>query len=308
MFEFLMAQVARPEASVDPPPEEAKRFLEEKSGALDALESLLIAGPPPEWAFDLSVPRNDQRAPNGLGQMRVQRMLLARALVAAQGGQRDVAARTLEASWNLNESLRTRSETISALLGIAIARLEIGVLRKVNVEESVWQKRLTALDPRATLLDQIGLDYRLSSLRTNWNAAKSGADRSSFQPAWDFLGRPWYRLQMADWSDAMRRDLERLPSSPLILHRTFQPENATKGWGLAQILASITIPNIRNSFVRADRLALDAELTGKILRVKTVRAATGTWPPPSAELAASRFPGLSWNYSVDAGAMTIALA
>ena len=34
--DFLLAQIAKPEASIDPPPEEAIRFLEEKSSALDA--------------------------------------------------------------------------------------------------------------------------------------------------------------------------------------------------------------------------------------------------------------------------------
>ena len=67
------------------------------------------------------------------------------------------------------------------------------------------------------------------------------------------------------------------------------------------------MPNIRNSFERADRLALDAELTGKILRMKEVRRARGAWPEPSAEIAASRFPGLSWNYRPAGNAATIAL-
>jgi hypothetical protein len=66
MFEFLMAQVAKPEASIDPPSEDAIRFLDEKRVALDAIESLLIAGPPPEWALDLSVPEKDRRTPNSL--------------------------------------------------------------------------------------------------------------------------------------------------------------------------------------------------------------------------------------------------
>ncbi len=148
MFEFLMAQIATPEASIDPPPEEAIRFLEEKSGALDAMESLLIAGPPPEWAFDLSVPENDRRMPNGLGHIRLQRALMARALAASRSGHGDAPTPSLEASWNLNESLRGRPETVPALLGIAISRLEVGVLRKVSVEEDLWRKRLATLDSR----------------------------------------------------------------------------------------------------------------------------------------------------------------
>src|SRR5664279_154334 len=65
--DFLSAQIAKPEASIDAPSEEVSRFLEGKRVNLDAIESLLIAGPPPEWAFDLSVPENGRRKPNGLG-------------------------------------------------------------------------------------------------------------------------------------------------------------------------------------------------------------------------------------------------
>ena len=72
------------------------------------------------------------------------------------------------------------------------------------------------------------------------------------------------------------------------------------------IVVAISMPNIRNAFRRADRLALDAELTEKVLQAKAARTAAGAWPSPSAEIAASRFPGLGWNYRVDGGTMTIA--
>jgi hypothetical protein len=308
--DYLQAQAAKAEAAIDPPPEETVRFLDERRAALDGIEALLIAGPPPEWALDLSLPADERRPPNGLGQIRVQRILLARALTAAQGGHGDVAARSLEASWNLNESLRMRPETISALLGIAITRLEVGVLRKVNVEESVWEKRLTGLNPKAALLDWLGLDYRLDTLRTNWNAVKSDTDRSSFQPAWDFLGRPWYRMEIAAYSNQMRIELDRLRSSPLS-DRPSEPENATKGWGLAHILASITLPNIRNTFVRADRLVVDAELTSKILEASRIRKENGGhWPAAIPGIESSRYKDASWRYeaSPDGSRMSIAFS
>ena len=203
-----------------------------------------------------------------------------------------------------------RPETTPALLGIAIARLEVGVLRKVSVEESVWERRLTALNPRATLLDQIGLNYRLNSLRTGWNAVKNDADRSSFRPVRDFLERPWYRMEMADCSDRMRIELDRLRSSPLS-DRSFEAEDAKKGWGLAHILASLAIPNIRNSFARADRLVVDAELTSKVLEAKRLRRENGgRWPVAIPGIEASHFPEASWRYEVspDGGQMSIAFS
>ncbi len=312
--DFLLAQIAKPEAAIDPPGEEAIRFLEEKRAVVDAIETLLTAGPPPEWALDVSIPAEERRMPNVLGQIRIQRILLARVLAAAQGGRTDASARSLEASWNLNESLRMRPETIPALLGIAIARLEVGVLRKVNVEEDLWRRRLATLDPRLSLLDYFAVENPAKSYR--WSLLKKDGDRSGFQPAWDFLGRPWHRMEMADYSDLVRVELVSLRSASLS-DRAPEPTNPTpesanlKGWGLAHTLASIAIPNIRNSFARADRLVVDAELTSKVLEARHLRKESGErWPAAIPGIETSRFPGASWRYEVapDGARMSIAFS
>jgi hypothetical protein len=118
------------------------------------------------------------------------------------------------------------------------------------------------------------------------------------------LEEPRDRLADADDDEAFRRALAGLRDEPAF--REEEPERFT-GKSATGVTISIVIPNLRNAFQRADRLALEAELTGKILRLKEVRRARGAWPRPSAEISSSRFPGLSWNYSVDGGAMTIAL-
>ena len=112
------------------------------------------------------------------------------------------------------------------------------------------------------------------------------------------------RLWYPDYSRGWMRAIEGLRDAPAFEAPKDVAPNMNKA---TEIILAIAMPNLRSIFERADRLALDAELTGKILRVKEARAATGAWPPPSADLAASRFPGFAWNYSVDGGAMTIAL-
>jgi hypothetical protein len=119
------------------------------------------------------------------------------------------------------------------------------------------------------------------------------------------LEEPAARLADASYVEAWRRALTELRDETAFHERAPDPK---PGRNTTSILMSIALPNIRNSFERADRLALDAELTGKILRAKEARRAQGAWPQPSTEIAASRFPGLSWNYAVDSGVMTIALA
>lgn len=308
MFEFLMAQIAKPEASIDSPPEEAIRFLEEKRVAVDAIESLLNAEPPPQWLFDPSIPEKDRRMPNGLGHMRLQRTLMARALAAAHAGHNDASALSLEASWSLNESLRARPETFSALLGIGIARLEVGVLRKVNAREDLWGKRLATLDGRALLLDTLTLGYRPKLARTWWSyVSEEYGEASILRRAWNVLEAPAHRVAMAGSSDLMRDEFARLRVAPLSdqFHEPPTPDVRD----VAHTLASIWIPNTRNLFVRADRLVVDVELTSKILEAKRLRRENGGhWPAAIPGIETSRFPGASWLYDVSPGGGRMSIA
>ena len=304
--DFLVAQIAKPEASIDPPANEATGFLEEKRAVVDAIEAILTTGPPPEWALDVSIPAEQRRMPNALGQIRIQRILLARALAAARAGRYDASVRSLEASWNLNESIRGRPETIPALIGLAVARLEVGALRKIDVSAQIWRTRLEATGSRSRLIDAIILEYpRPADLAMRYRHLRPAGVGWWAYNLVSLLEEPRDRLAWADYGEAWVHAIAGLRDEPAFRERAPDPK---PGGSFATIMVSISIPNIRNSFDRADRLALDAELTGKILRVKEARRAQGAWPPPSAEIAASRFPGLSWNYAVDGGVMTIALA
>jgi hypothetical protein len=307
--DYISAQICRSEASIDAPPEELTRFLEEKRGTLEGIESLVIAGPPPMWSFDISRPERDAPVPNGLGQLRLQRILLARALSAALGGRGDAAARSLEASWNLNESLRTRPETLSLLFAMAIARLQVGILREVSVDERLWRQRLTTLDPRRSLLDAHVLDARLNSSRNWWrDFFRNDGHSPWYKRARDLLASPMERVVMVEYSNLMRDELSRLRGSAL---SDPLPEPPTPARGsAAQIIASIWMPYIRNSFARVDRLVVDVELTSKILEAKQLRKENGMrWPAAIPGIETSRFPGASWRYEATPdGRMSIAFS
>jgi hypothetical protein len=310
ILDYTSAEIIKPEASIDAPPEEISRFFEEKSVGLDAIESLLVAGPPPQWSFDISRPESDGQMPNGSGHIRLQRALLARALASAQGSYNEAAARTLGASWNLNESLRGRPEMNPVILSIAIARLQVGTLRKVNVEEDVWRRRMAMLEPRTPLLDELTLEYRPGSARNLWSQLSAAGDSPSwYQRTRDFLLRPAYRLMMVDYSDLMREDFAQLRATPLVDH--FAESSTPVVRDTAHIMFAISMPNTHNSLVRADRLVVDAELTSKILEAKRLRRENGgRWPAAIPGIETSRYPGASWRYEVspDGARMSIAFS
>lgn len=265
--DFLSAQIGQSESSIEEPPEELTRFIEEKRVALDGIESLLVAGPPPMWSFDISLPERDAPSPNVLGLYQIQKILLARALSAARGGRGEAAARSIEASWNLNESLRGRPETVSLLIAVAVARLEVGVLRKVSVDERLFRQRLATLDPRRPLLDALVLDARRNSSRNWWrDFFRNAAHSPWYMRARDLFASPMERVWLVEYSNLMRSELLRLRGSPLS-DSLAEPPAPERG-SAAQIMASISIPNIRDAFARADRLVVDAELTSKILEAR----------------------------------------
>ena len=186
----------------------------------------------------------------------------------------------------------------------AVARLEAGALRKIVAPPGTWTPRLAAMGSRAGLVDAFLLD------RSPQNSGAYYARQRPSGVGWwahnarSLLEEPAARLADASYLEAWPRALAGLRDGPAF--REPAPD-AKPGRSDGGVLMSIAMPNIRNSFERADRLALDAELTTKILRTQEFRRARGAWPDLSAEIAGSRFPGLSWNYAVDGGVMTIAL-
>lgn len=303
--EYVAAQVGRGDATVETPSLAVASVLSSRRAALSALEDALAAGSVPRWAVDPRADIGEHLEPNVLGHLQVQRLLIADALASAARGENGAASRTLDASWKLNEGLASRPEVTAKLIAIAVARYEAGALRKIDVSADVWKARLAAMGSRARLVEALVIEHRGPADAHAWYRRMRPDGVGWWGHNLVFaLEEPGGRLADAAYGEAFRRALAELRDEPAF--REAAPEPAPSRDTTA-ILMSIVMPNIRESFGRADRLALDAELTEKVLRTKAARAATGAWPPPSAEVAASRFPGLAWNYSVEGGTVTIAL-
>ncbi len=231
--------------------------------------------------------------------------MIADALASAARGEGAAAARALEASWKLNEGLTSRPEVVSEIIAVAVARYEAGALRMFDASADAWTPRLAAMGSRALLVEALVLEH--------WTSTNMVARLRGLRPegvGWwahnlvSLLEEPGERLSWASYGKAWAGALTVLRDEPAFRERAPDPK---PGWSTSAVSRSITIPNVRNSFERADRLALEAELTGKILRARAARAAMGAWPSPSPEIAASRFPGLAWKCAIDGGAMQIAL-
>ena len=303
--EYVAAQVSRTAAGVELPPPVVAAVLSSRRAALASLEDALVEGEAPRWACDPHVNHEERVLPNMVGHIQLQRLLVADALAASARGDAGAAARILEASWKMNEGLTSRPEIVAQLLAIAVARYEAGALRRINISAEHWALRLAAMGSRAHLVEAIVLDQpRPADMAARYRGLRpAGVGWWAYNLA-SLLEEPRERLANADYGEAWVRAIAGLRDEPAFGESAPDPK---PGRSFSDIMLSISIPNIRNSFERADRLALDAELTGKILRLREVRRASGAWPAPSPDIASSRFPGLTWNYSADVGAMAIAL-
>jgi hypothetical protein len=304
--DYVTAQLVRPDEAVSPPPPEAAATLETHRAALTTFEEFLASVPRLRWSCEPKPSADEDRVPNLLGHMQTQRLLAADALASAARGDFAAAAKTLEASWKLNDALLVRPELVSQLIAMAVGRLQTGVLRKVPASSEAWGPRLAAMGRRDRLIDALVLengDPRDFVSRFRASLARGGDGGGNRLVSW--LREPVERAWGAEYSEGWRREIAKLRDAPAF---EAQKADIKSPRGTTEVILAIAIPNIRNSFERADRLALDAELTTKILRMKELRRAGGAWPPPSAEIAASRFPGLSWSYAPTNGGMTIALA
>jgi hypothetical protein len=298
--DWSQAQLQRPDASLESPPEAARALLQERSKSLAMLEESLLAGPRPEWGFDVNHPEAGRDSRGWWNYMQLQKALIARALLATSETRQAAGARTLEASWILDEAVRKRPDVMAVFLGIGVSRLQVGALRKVDVEEMVWRQPLEALKPRGAMVDAFALSQLSTLKRRRGGSSESlGMTETNGAPSRiaALIARPWNRLAEADYSEAVCTELARLRDAPLSDTPSAVPPLGRTH--TVRALIAMANPNTRNSFLRGDRLVVDAELTSKVLEAKRLRKANGgRWPVEIPGIETSALRNARWIYTV----------
>jgi hypothetical protein len=307
---YLTSQLEKPEAGVDRPPKEVEEFFAAHGRDLRALATELAALPAPRWDFDPSIFPSHQPIPSLRALILLQRALLAGALVDPTGKNLGPPGQTLEASWRLNQALSEMPQMTSQLIAIAIARMQMGALRKMEVDASLWRARLAEHDFKRSVLD--------TGLLAQWPDQERSrqleeiylrSEKNLGKRVQAFFLRPWQDVVWSEVSEKLRLAYLRIQDAPLSDARIPERKGAT--WSAAEILLSIHMPNLLESFRRVDRLVLDAELTGKILQARQLRLQNGSeeWPAAIPGIEVSRLRGAKWIYSISPqGTMSLSLA
>jgi hypothetical protein len=144
-WRYLRDCLEDPGPDVPAPPPELLAFLSESRKSLDAIVARLREGESPRWDVDLGA-SGGAPLPNLGGHIRLQELLLARALERAVRRDGQGASEALEGAWNLNRALWDRPDTDSRFLAIGWMRKQAAALRKVDAAPAGWGARLAALD------------------------------------------------------------------------------------------------------------------------------------------------------------------
>lgn len=288
---FLDRELKSTQEKIGAPPRAVERFLADHEGELEAIESLLLREGSLQWGMDVT-PKADTHLPNVLGHLRLQRLLVARALLEMRQGETDAADRTLEASWRLNEVLSGRPELITHLIVVAVAKYQVGALRKLVAPAAGWADRLRS--------QRLLLGY-LAAFQNEFWFVWDADDLTGEEGAWGRTLRGMAEeLQARDPCSWTPKMLEQA------WERAFDAQYATddpdRGW-----LGTIAL-NLTNIIARWGRYLVDAELTGLVLDARTERAASRekAWPGKLFKLGAGICQE-SWTYRASVkGTVTIA--
>lgn len=294
--DYLHRSLEGENPSIPPPPAEIDAFLAGRASDLEQLRRTVEEGEPPVWLRELEEGVN-ARLPNLLGQISLQRLLLADALVRTRDGHPELAQADLEVSWKLATALEQDPILIVQFIRIAVSRYQVGVLRHVPADSRVWRKRLEIIGDTSAFLDSFRFEI----------GAFSEMDPTQLLPhmAWweNLAGRvaaPYLRFCAASDLNRWRRAIEQLEE-----RNSFCPSagESALNWKLPERpwwnqLTESALPNILAAADRVGSLQVDLELTRRWLALSAAHDASGAWPArlPLPE-ESSACPGQHWSYS-----------
>ena len=300
---WLAAQTEGETDEISEPPPALRQYLAQNHAAvwktIGALEKAS-----PDWGSADEVPR-----PEILPNSRLQRLLLATALVEELDGHAIEAERSLEASWSVGVPTAKDDTLMGQMMRLNDARWQSGVLRKMKGNSLIWMDRLGRDDLWRGMIGGVRGEAELRS--------PSGEGGPSFEPFSKAVTK-----SMRAISDGLRKispcDREALSSEALwkMAERELGPmtdeEKRPAGaptdaiWPQEFVEKSI-VPNVSGVVRRAARASIDRELTLRVLEVRLERQGSrdGKWPLELPNTHSVVCPEASYSYRSDGESMEI---
>jgi len=300
LSDYLSREIEKEGGAIERPPQAVRDFLAAQAASLATLRHRLTHGETPLWERHLE--EFDERTlPNLLGHMRLQKLLLASCLDRLADGDRATAFETLEASWSLCSALTGEPSIIEQFIAIASARLQFGVMRRVDDLPVPWSNRLLETDLRTRMLRALRAEGCIQAMAppptppASWPVWRMWLDRAIrpvISASLRVAGRAW--LEAVDRVAASRPSCE---TDFTTLKEQFDRAPLT-----SRVLGLSFFVGISECFARVARAEVDLELTEKILDLRAARRQSGAWPATLRGLSDSRAcPHGRWVYEVTPG-------
>ncbi len=294
---WLDAQIKTSEDSISAASPKLAEFLQTRGPVISRLVGVLQRDVP-DWGFRLT---DDTKPPPFLLVVWLQRVLLADALVKEHSGSPREAGQLLEASWSLSRSLSSRPELISQLLAISIAKLQIGVVRRMSEPSFDWLDRMSGEEPWDRAID--AMENGPLIMTANHGPKPPG----QFEDLW-VRGLRAAGENLRDFSAcrAAKLTVDELwePVLEQLEHWKEEGVDTVRGAG---VFKEISAENLLQIVRRVARLRIDRELTAKILELRGEKAASRDrrWPSRFLDIGSEACPEGSYEYQLRGRGMSI---
>ncbi len=300
---WLEAQLEVPDDTIGEAPGELRSYLEARRDAISAITGALEREPP-EWKESGPEVRSTADL---LPALRLQKVLLANALVAARDGDSVQAERLLEASWSLGQPNAKSVLLIRRLIEIASGRWQVGVLRKLQEPSPVWISRLSEDRVWTEILGSFV--WEMTPKKTD--ALKTPRHEVDLQPS---EGGDELRRKAPEAIAAGLRKLGPCEGSNLddegywkLVERELKLTSDPQIAEIRENFRDLILINMKDAFRRAGRFAVDQELTLAILRLRQAREEDpdGRWPERMENIISTVCPSFAYAYRSDSQGMEI---
>jgi hypothetical protein len=302
--DYVTAEVTRTTNDVQQPPSPLGAFLATHSPELDEVETIATTAPL-GWPEDVQK-GHEAPLPNLIGIVRLQRLLLARALAR----HADSAAwNELHASWNLGRALLGRPEMISNLVGLAVVRNTNAVARTLPPPAPTWRNEMLAFDyRRAFVASQQAEAWMVATAGRRLSSVNEDIRPDGNRPIHRIASivlRPYVSYSAAGLEKAYRDSSSAFASMNQcgIDVDAFNRISRIPTWNF---MARASYPSLGGAWQRVLRLRADLEATSKLLELESARASAGAWPDSIPGLSTSACSDGHWLYERrNDGSMTL---
>lgn len=299
VLSWLETQLRTSDDSIGAPPPRLSDFLDKRQATVWRVATLL-GSDLPQWAFDSRETPRENREP--LVVIALGRILLAAALIEERSGNHLQAGNLLEATWSLSRSVASQPDQVFQIIGVALGKLQAGVLRKMSEPAFDWTRRMQSDVLKEQMLESIESTPLLS------RSASGGAVMGT-------MTEFWIRGLRAV-SESVRKQsacaISHASSDEILKPADEELARWKDAGGDVELetIFGIEAPSFGSALHRVARLMVDRELTAKVLELRFEKAASrpSRWPEKFFDAESRICPGVTYEYRSSGAAMSLRFA